>query len=117
MSIIGKPVESVHAHGSQPSQSWQFYDLVEFKKISLNVNFGQTWTMDEHEVALAKCTNQWVVGDSGKTKTHIHTPENREWVSIVENISDAREFTWPAFVFKGVHIRSNQFDHSDDLPD
>ena len=43
--------------------------------------------MDETGVALGVCTNSQVVASSSKKKAYIKSPENREWVSIIETIS------------------------------
>ena len=43
--------------------------------------------MDESGIALGLYTNLIRLGDALKKKTLIQSPENREWVSIVESIS------------------------------
>ena len=42
--------------------------------------------MDGSGVALGVCTNTIAVGNASKKKTLIQSPNNREWVSIVEII-------------------------------
>jgi len=43
--------------------------------------------MDETGIALGVCVNQTVVGSSSTTRSYKKSPENREWVSIIEAAS------------------------------
>jgi hypothetical protein len=45
------------------------------------------WNMDEIGIALGVYVNQDVVGSSSTTKSYKKSPENREWVSIIETAS------------------------------
>ncbi len=71
--------------------------------------------MDESGIALGSCTNSIRLGDASKKKTLVQSPENREWVSIVESISALGRSIRPLVIFKGKHIQSSWF-HHDEVP-
>ena len=50
----------------------------------INVQQEDVWNMDEHGIGLGVCNNSRVLVASGKRKTDMQSPENREWVSILE---------------------------------
>ena len=62
--------------------------------------------MDETGVALGVCTNSQVVASSSKKKAYIKSPENREWVSIIETISAVGVKLQCLVIFKGKHLQS-----------
>ena len=43
--------------------------------------------MDESGIALGACANSIAIGDASKKKTLVQSPNDREWVSIVEAVS------------------------------
>jgi len=80
------------------------------------VRVENSWNMDESGIALSSCTNSIRLGDALKKKTLVQSPENREWVSIVESISALGRSIRPLVIFKGKHIQSSWF-HHDEVPD
>jgi len=64
------------------------------------------WNVDETGIALGVCTNHKVIGDARTNHTYVKTPENREWVSIVECISAAGTKVMPVLIFKGKTLQS-----------
>ena len=72
--------------------------------------------MDESGIALGLCTNSVRLGDASKKKTLIQSPEDREWVSIMESISALGRSIPPLVIFKGKHIQTSWF-HHDEVPD
>ena len=74
--------------GAQPQQIQEFYDRVDRQNI-LPENTGN---MDEAGTALGSCTNSMVLGDSQKKRTYVQSPQDREWVSMVETVSASRSF-------------------------
>ena len=74
--------------------------------------------MDEHGIALGVCNNSRVLGASakGKHQTYIQSPENCEWVSILECISASGQYIRPLVIFKGQEIQTSWFTE-DDIPD
>ena len=65
--------------------------------------------MDETGIALGVCSNQTVVGTSNTTSTYKATPENREWVSIIETISTEGRRLQYLVIFKGKSLQSTWF--------
>ena len=64
-----------------------FYENFNSIRSRTNMRHDDVWNMDEHGIGLGICNNSRVLGASGKHKTYIQTPENREWVSMLERIS------------------------------
>jgi len=65
--------------------------------------------MDEHGIALAVCNNMGVLGGSGKRKTHIQSPEKKEWVLVIEAINGTGHFIRPLVMFKGKKVQTSWF--------
>jgi hypothetical protein len=65
--------------------------------------------MDETGVALGVCTNSQVLASSSKKKAYIKSPEDREWVSIIETISSTGVKLQCLVIFKGKHLQSTWF--------
>jgi len=57
--------------------------------------------MDETGIALGVYSNQQVVGKTTTTSLNKATPENREWVSIIETISVIDRRLQCLIIFKG----------------
>jgi hypothetical protein len=74
------------------------------------------WNMDETGVALGVCTNSQVLASSSKKKAYIKSPEDREWVSIIEVISATGVKLQCLVIFKGKHLQSTWFP-AQDTPD
>jgi len=56
-----------------------------------------------------------VVSDQGKRQIYVKTPQNREWVSILEAISASGQSIRPLVVFKGANLQTTWF--AADVPD
>ncbi|KAI0997084.1 hypothetical protein K3495_g11101 [Podosphaera aphanis] len=72
--------------------------------------------MDETGVALGVCTNTRVIASSKKKKTYIKSPENREWVSVIECVSAAGRKLRCGVIFKGQSLQTSWFP-SKSVPD
>src|SRR3954471_13608165 len=72
--------------------------------------------MDETGVALGVCTNTRVIASSLKKKAYVKSPENREWVSILECVSATGRKLRCAVIFKGQSLQSTWFP-SRSIPD
>ena len=66
--------------------------------------------MDEHEMGLSLCSNSTILAKAGKKRTYKQSPENREWVSIIEAVSATGNKVRPTVIFKGAYLQTNQFD-------
>src|SRR5271155_4198515 len=49
--------------------------------------------------ALGICKNSMVLGDSQKKRTYVQSPQDREWVSMVETVSALGRSTRPIAIF------------------
>lgn len=65
--------------------------------------------MDETGIALGVCTNTRVLAKASKKKAYIGSPENREWVSIIECISAVGQPLQCLVIFKGKSLQSTWF--------
>jgi hypothetical protein len=72
--------------------------------------------MDEEGLALGMCVNSQVLASSSKKRTYTKSPEDREWVSIVEAVSATGRKIRPLVIFKGKDLQSSWFPH-DNIPD
>jgi hypothetical protein len=115
-SIIGKPIDAARIRGTQPHHIHDFYERFDTIRASHNTQQQDIWNMDEHGIALGVCTNSVVLGASGKHKTYIQTPENREWVSVIEGINALGHFIRPLVMFKGKDVQTSWFT-AEHIPD
>ena len=69
--------------------------------------------MDETGIALGICSNQQVIGRIDTTQSYKATPENREWVSIIETISATGRRLQCLVIFKGNMLQSTWFTDPD----
>ena len=65
--------------------------------------------MDETGVALGVGVNSQVLTSSRKKKAYVESPENREWVSIVEAVSAAGQKLQALVIFKGKSLQTTWF--------
>lgn len=115
-SLIGRPIESVRINGAQLKQIQEFYDLYKRVRRKANIRVENTWNMDESDIALGACTNSIAIGDASKKTTLVQTPNDREWVSIVEAVSALGRSIRPLVIFKGKYPQSTWF-HQGEAPD
>lgn len=113
--MTAKPLDSARVEAATPEKIDGFYTLFEGVKRDFHVRQENIWNMDEHGLGLGICTNQRVICASNKSTTYRKTPEDREWVSIVETISmDCRKIR-PLVIFKGAVLQSSWFER--EVPD
>ena len=67
------------------------------------------YNMDETGVALGVCSNTRVIASSRKKKAYVKSPEDREWVSIIECVSATGQRLRCAIIFRGKHLQSTWF--------
>ena len=65
--------------------------------------------MDETGLAMGLCANGYMVCGQGKRRVYVKTPQNREWVSILEAISASGRSIRPLVVFQGSNLQSSWF--------
>ena len=74
------------------------------------------YNVDETGIALGVSRNANVIGSSSTDRTTIKSPEDREWVSIVETISALGRTLRPLVIFKGKTLQTSWF-MSHKIPD
>jgi hypothetical protein len=70
---------------------------------------GNMWNMDETGLALGDYKNQMVIGTSSTKYAYVKCPQDREWVSIIECVSDAGRQWRPVCIFKGQSLQTSWF--------
>ena len=109
-SIVGRSIEAARAEAATPAIIREFLELFESTRRRLNIPPEAIWNMDETGIALGVCNNSQVLASAHKKKAYVKSPENREWVSIVETVSAAGERLRPAVIFKGKYLQSSWFE-------
>ena len=75
----------------------------------LNIPIEDVYNIDKTGVALGVCTNTRVLASSSKKKAYIKSPENREWVSIIECVSATGQKLRCLIIFKGQALQTTWF--------
>jgi hypothetical protein len=108
-SVVGRTIESARTTGANYETVRAFLELFERTRIELGIRYEDMWNMDETGVALGVCTNHQVLASSSKKKAYIKSPEDREWVSIIECCSATGIRLQCLVIFKGKHLQSTWF--------
>lgn len=108
-SVVGRSIESSRTVAAKHDTIKAFMKLFERTRIELGIQTEDIWNMDETGVALGVCTNSQVIAASSKKKAYKASPEDREWVTILEVISAAGKKLQCLVIFKGKHIQSTWF--------
>ena len=114
-TILGKPIDSNRRHGTPPELMRLFFDRFDTVRAPYGIQQEDIWNVDEHGIALGVCANTRVIGKAGKKRTYMQSPENREWVSIIETISATGKHIRPVVIFKGQNVQTSWFEE-DNLP-
>jgi hypothetical protein len=108
-SIVGRTIESARTTAASHDTIRAFLELFEQTRIELGIQYEDIWNMDETGCALGVCTNSQVLASATKKKAYIKSPEDREWVSIIETISATGVKLQCLVIFKGKHLQSTWF--------
>ena len=108
-SIVGRTIESARTTAASHDTIRAFLELFERTRVELGIQYEDIWNMDETRVALGVCTNSQVLASSAKKKAYIKSPEDREWVSIIETISATGIKLQCLVIFKGKHLQLTWF--------
>ena len=68
--------------------------------------------MDEQGLGLGFYSNTKVLSSSKKTRTFVKSPQNREWVSVLECISATGRIIKPLIIFKGNSLQTSWFEEN-----
>ncbi|KAF1999567.1 DDE-domain-containing protein [Amniculicola lignicola CBS 123094] len=88
-SVIGRKLEAQRAETRQ----------------RLNIQTENIYNIDETGVTLGVCINTRVLSSSKKKKAYIQSPENCEWVSIIECVSATGQKLRCTVIFKGKNLQ------------
>ena len=114
-SKVGKKIDAkrVKSTTSEVLESW----FQEFKTVKerYNIQWKNSYNMDEVGVALGVYSNQTTVGTSNTSFSIKKTPESREWVSMIEVISAIGQRLQTLVIFKGKNLQTSWF-HDDNIP-
>ncbi|XP_014550041.1 hypothetical protein COCVIDRAFT_116704 [Bipolaris victoriae FI3] len=105
-SIVGRKIKSARTTGANYETVKAFLELFKRTRIELGIQYEDIWNMDENGVALGVCTNARVLASSSKKKAYVKSPEDREWVSIIETVSATGAKLLCLVVFKGKHLQT-----------
>jgi hypothetical protein len=108
-SMVGRSIESSRTTAANYDTIQAFLQLFERTRVELGIQLEDIWNMDETGVALGVCTNSQVLASSKKKKAYKSSPEDREWVSIIEVISAAGQRLQCLVIFKGKHLQTTWF--------
>ena len=108
-SVVGRSIESVRTTASSFDTIKGFLELFERTRTELGIHYEDIWNMDETGLALGVCSNTRVLASSQKKKAYLKTPEDREWVSIIETISATGQKLPCLVIFKGKSLQSTWF--------
>ena len=108
-SKIGKKIDTLRIQNTNPELLKLWFESLCSLMQRISVHHSNIWNMDETGIALGVCSNQRVIGSSSTTQTYIRTPENREWVSILECISAIGQKIAPVVIFKGKSLQTSWF--------
>ena len=108
-SKVGKKIDTRRVDGTTSEALEAWFAQLHSIQLQYNILPQNTWNMDESGIALGVCNNQRVLGTSLTSSTFKKTPENREWVSIIETISTTGIRLQPLVIFKGQGLQSRWF--------
>tara|TARA_R110002003_G_scaffold853_2_gene21702 strand:- start:2227 stop:3540 length:1314 start_codon:yes stop_codon:yes gene_type:complete len=108
-SIVGRSIDAERAKAADPEVIRAFLQLFEETRRRLGIQPEDMWNMDETGVALGVCNNSQVIASAHKSKAYNKSPEDREWVSIVEVVSATGQKLRPVVIFKGHSLQTTWF--------
>lgn len=114
-SVIGRKIEAARIQGTTQEAIQEFYDRFSQVQSEYSILEQDVWNMDEHGIALGVCMNSRVLASSKKKRTYKKSPENREWVSIIETINPSGKIIKLLIPFKGQDVQTSWF--IQDTPD
>jgi hypothetical protein len=108
-SVIGRKIDAQRVEASTSDQLRAFLEHYEQTRERLGIQAENTYNMDETGIALGVCTNTRVLARASKKKADVKSPENREWVSIIECVSAIGRKLRCAVIFKGQSLQTTWF--------
>ena len=113
---IGRSIDQLRIKNTTPEALTKWFELFQNIKRRYNIKPENIWNADETGLALGACKNQTVVGSSSSKYSYSKSPNDREWVSIIEAISVGGLRCRPLVIFKGENVQTSWF-LSKNVPD
>lgn len=108
-SKVGRKLQSQRVDCTSPQALATWFEHLQLVQQRYNILPQHAWNMDESGIALGVCNNQRVLGTTDTPSTYKKSPENREWVSIIETISATGVRLQPTVIFKGQNLHTRWF--------
>jgi Tc5 transposase DNA-binding domain/DDE superfamily endonuclease len=108
-SAVGRRLKSDRAKEVTPEVLDDYFTMVDRVRSRFNIPRERCYNADEQGMGLGVCNNTVVITDSQKTRTNVSSPENREWVTIMECLSADGFALTPLLIFKGRDCQLNWF--------
>jgi len=115
-SKVGKKIQAQRLDITTPEAIEAWFTQFNAVRERYKVEWKNIYNMDETGIALGVCNNQTVIGTTSTTSSYKKTPENREWVSIIETISATGIRLQALVIFKGQSLQTTWFTN-DTTPD
>jgi len=112
-SKVGKKIHGLRLQSTTPESLTLWFKHFNAIREQYHVSWDNVYNMDETGIALGVCSNQVVVGKTTTTSSNKATPENREWVSIIETISVIGRRLHCLIIFKGKTLQTTWFGDPD----
>jgi hypothetical protein len=112
-SKVGKKIHGLRLQSTTPESLNRWFKHFNTVQERYSISWEHIYNMDETGLALGVCANQQVIGRVDTTQSYKATPENREWVSIIETISATGRRLQCLIIFKGNMLQSTWFTDPD----
>jgi hypothetical protein len=106
---IGKKLDIARYEGTSYEIISPWFDALKTMIRTYNVHATDISNMDETGLALGVSNNSKVIGFSESRVSYTKSPENREWVSIIECITTTGRALTPLVIFKGQSLQTTWF--------
>ena len=113
---IGTKIDTLRLKNTTPKKLRPWFDALQALIRRIGVKPLNIWNVDETGIALGVCNSHTILGTTATTKSYMQTPENREWVSIIECVSAIGKKIKPVIIFRGKSLQSSWFT-LDKVPD
>jgi hypothetical protein len=108
-SKVGRKIDYLRATNTSSSALQPFFQLFLDVIQRHQIQPQNIWNFDEVGTQIGLCFNQRVIGRASTKRSYKKTPENREWVTILEACSATGDIIAPLVLFKGKNLQSSWF--------
>jgi hypothetical protein len=103
----GQKLDIARYDGTEYSQVAAWFSRLKDVLDRLNCHPSDIANMDETGLAIGCSRTSRVIGTTSTNSTFVTSPEDREWVSIIECITAAGDTLPPAIIFKGENVQTS----------